>query len=77
MLSRFAAADSMLSDYGHYFAASLSEVKDLAVKGADAETLDALMRKTFEDIKNKKAPGLRKSDRRGQGRRGNEAACRD
>jgi exonuclease SbcD len=56
VLSRFAAADSMLSDYGHYFAASLSEVKDMAVKGADAETLDSLMRKTFEDIKNKKAP---------------------
>lgn len=56
VLSRFAAADSMLSDYGHYFAASLSEVKDLAVKGADAETMDTLMRKTFEDIKNKKAP---------------------
>ncbi|OPY30265.1 MAG: DNA double-strand break repair protein Mre11 [Methanocella sp. PtaU1.Bin125] len=56
VLSRFAAADSMLSEYGHYFAASLSEVKDLAVKGADAETLDALMRKAFEDIRDRKAP---------------------
>jgi DNA repair protein SbcD/Mre11 len=56
VLSRFAASDTMLSGYSHYFAATLSEAKDLAVKGADAETLDALLRKTFEAIKNKEAP---------------------
>lgn len=56
VLSRIAASDTMLSSYSHYFAAALSEAKDLAVKGADAETLDALMRRTFEAIKNKTAP---------------------
>jgi DNA repair exonuclease SbcCD nuclease subunit len=61
VLSRFAASDTMLSDYSHYFAAALSEAKDLAVKGADAETLDALMRKTFEAIKNKAAPETEKA----------------
>jgi hypothetical protein len=60
VLSRIATSDTMLSDYSHYFAAALSEAKDLAVKGADAETLDALMRKTFENIKNKVAPETEK-----------------
>jgi DNA repair exonuclease SbcCD nuclease subunit len=55
VLSRFAASDSMLSGYSHYFAAAISEAKDLAIKGADLETLDALMRSTFEAIKNKAA----------------------
>jgi DNA repair protein SbcD/Mre11 len=61
VLSRFAAADTMLSDYSHYFATTLSEAKDLAVKGADAETLDALLRKTFEAIRDKKAPETEKA----------------
>jgi DNA repair exonuclease SbcCD nuclease subunit len=60
VLSRFAASDTMLSGYRHYFAAALSEAKDLAVKGADAETMDALLRKTFEAIKNKEAPETEK-----------------
>jgi hypothetical protein len=60
VLSRFAASDTMLSSYSHFFATALSEVKDLAVKGADAETMDALMRKTFEAIKNKTAPETEK-----------------
>jgi DNA repair exonuclease SbcCD nuclease subunit len=61
VLSRFAASDTMLSGYTHYFAAALSEAKELAVKGADAETLDAVMRKTFEAIKNKEAPETEKA----------------
>jgi|AGTN01.1.fsa_nt_gi DNA repair exonuclease len=61
VLSRFAAADTMLSGYSHYFATALSEAKDLAIKGADAETLDSLMRRTFEAIKNKEAPETEKA----------------
>ncbi|HEY3272162.1 MAG TPA: DNA repair exonuclease [Methanocella sp.] len=61
VLSRFAASDTMLSGYTHYFAAALSEAKDLAVKGADAETLDAVMRRTYEAIKNKEAPETEKA----------------
>ncbi|HUL62108.1 MAG TPA: exonuclease SbcCD subunit D [Methanocella sp.] len=56
VLSRRAAADSVLAGYNHYYAAVLSEVKDLAVRGADAETLDVRMRKAFEDIRDKRAP---------------------
>jgi septum formation inhibitor MinC len=61
VLGRFAASDTMLSDYSHYYAAALSEAKDLAVRGADAEMLDKLMRKTFEDIRDKKAPETEKA----------------
>jgi outer membrane biosynthesis protein TonB len=61
VLSRFAASDTMLSNYSHYYAAALSEAKEMAVKGADAETMDALMRKTFEAIKNKAAPETEKA----------------
>lgn len=56
VLSRLAATDSMLAPYSSYYAVALSEIKDLAVREADPETLDRTLRRAFEDIKAGKAP---------------------
>ncbi|BAI61495.1 putative DNA double-strand break repair protein Mre11 [Methanocella paludicola SANAE] len=48
-LARF---DSVLAGNCDFFAASLSEVKDMAVKGADEKTLDSLFRKIYHEVKN-------------------------
>ncbi|WP_424356614.1 metallophosphoesterase [Methanocella sp. MCL-LM] len=56
VLSRLASTDSMLAPYAGYFACALSEIKDLAIKEADPETLDRTLRRAFEDIKAGKAP---------------------
>lgn len=56
VLSRLAQSDTMLADHSHYYAAVLTEVKDLAFKEADAETLDRHLRKAFDDIRTGKAP---------------------
>lgn len=56
VLSRLASTDSMLASYAGYYAVALSEIKDLAVREADPETLDSTLRSAFEDIKAGKAP---------------------
>ncbi|HMK48285.1 MAG TPA: DNA repair exonuclease [Methanocella sp.] len=56
VLVQLAAADSVLAPYTGYYAAMLSEIKELAIKEADPETLDSLMRTAFEEIKNGRAP---------------------
>ncbi|WP_174590371.1 metallophosphoesterase family protein [Methanocella conradii] len=48
---KLALADSMLAGHSEQFARSLADIKDLAVKGADEHTLDAVLRKLFETIK--------------------------
>ncbi len=53
---KLASSDSMLAGNGEFFAASISEVKDLAVKGADEKTLDAILRKIYEQIKSGTKP---------------------
>jgi DNA repair exonuclease SbcCD nuclease subunit len=49
---KLAHSDSILAGNGDLFAASLAEVKDMAVKGADEQTLDGLMRKIFNEVRN-------------------------
>ena len=49
---RLARSDSVLAGNSDLFAASLAEVKDLAVKGADEKTLDNLLRKVYLEVKN-------------------------
>src|SRR5208337_1141637 len=46
-----ANSDSMLAGNSEMFASSISEVKDLAVKGADEKTLDLVLRKIYGQIK--------------------------
>lgn len=53
---KLARSDSMLAGNGDFFAASISEVKDLAVKGADEKTLDVILRKIYEQIKSGTQP---------------------
>jgi DNA repair exonuclease SbcCD nuclease subunit len=43
-------SDSMTADKCDLFAGSMAEIKDLAAKGADENTLDAVMRKAFEAL---------------------------
>jgi len=49
---RLARADSVLSGNSDLFAASLADVKNLAVKGADEKTLDEMVRKIHAEVKN-------------------------
>lgn len=56
VLGRFAQADSMLSEYSDYYASTLSDIKDLAIKEADPEMLDESLRDAYDRIKNKTAP---------------------
>jgi DNA repair protein SbcD/Mre11 len=49
---KLARSDSILAGNSELFAASLTDVKDLAIKGADEHTLDSLMRKIFDEVKN-------------------------
>ncbi|CAJ37867.1 metallophosphoesterase family protein [Methanocella arvoryzae] len=56
VLSRLASTDSMLAPYAGYFACVLSEIKDLAIREADPQTLDRTLRRAFEDIRAGKAP---------------------
>ncbi len=62
VLSRLASTDSMLATYAGYYAVALSEIKDLAVKEADPETLDSTLRRAFEEIKAGKAPNSARQD---------------
>jgi DNA repair exonuclease SbcCD nuclease subunit len=48
---KLARSDSVLAGHSEIFAASLSDVKDLAIKGADEKTLDDLMRKIYNEVK--------------------------
>lgn len=48
---KLANSDSMLAGNSEMFASSISEVKDLAVKGADEKTLDLVLRKIYGQIK--------------------------
>lgn len=48
---KLARSDSILANRGDLFAASLSEVKDLAVRGADERTLDGVLRKIYHEVK--------------------------
>jgi hypothetical protein len=48
---KLAQSDSMLASNSDLFAASISEVKDLAVKGADERTLDVVLRNIYEQIR--------------------------
>ncbi len=50
---KLARSDSILANDSDLFAASLSYVKDLAVRGADGQTLDAVLRKLYGEIRNK------------------------
>jgi exonuclease SbcD len=49
---KLARSDSILAGNCDLFAAALSDIKDLAVKGADDRTLDGLFRRMFFEIKN-------------------------
>jgi DNA repair protein SbcD/Mre11 len=49
---KLARSDSMLAGNSDLFAASLSYVKDLAVKGADGPTLDGVLRKLYSEVRN-------------------------
>jgi DNA repair exonuclease SbcCD nuclease subunit len=49
---KLARSDSILAGNNDFFAVSLSDIKDLAVKGADEKTLDDLFRKIFAEMKN-------------------------
>jgi DNA repair protein SbcD/Mre11 len=51
---KLARSDSILAGKSELFAASLTEVKNLAVKGADELTLDSIMRRIYNDIKDEK-----------------------
>ena len=62
VLSRLASTDSMLASYAGYYAVALSEIKELAVREADPETLDSTLRRAFEDIKAGKAPNSARQD---------------
>lgn len=48
---KLARSDSVLAGHSELFAASLSDIKDLAIKGADEKTLDDLMRKIYNEVK--------------------------
>jgi DNA repair exonuclease SbcCD nuclease subunit len=48
---KLAQSDSMLAANSDLFAASISEVKDLAIKGADERTLDVVLRNIYEHIR--------------------------
>lgn len=48
---RLARSDSILAGNSDFFAASLTQVKDLAVKGADEKTLDEFLRKIYAEVK--------------------------
>jgi hypothetical protein len=48
---KLACSDSILAGNSDLFANSLAELKGLAVKGADEHTLDAILRKTFNEVR--------------------------
>jgi DNA repair exonuclease SbcCD nuclease subunit len=48
---KLALSDSMLAGHSEFFTRSITEIKDLAVRGADERTLDDVIRKLFEEIK--------------------------
>lgn len=55
VFKKIALSDSMLAGCSDDFVASLSDVKDMAIKGADIKSLDAILRKMFENINNNNA----------------------
>jgi DNA repair exonuclease SbcCD nuclease subunit len=48
---KLAQSDSMLAGNCDLFASSLSELKGIAVKGADEHTMDSVLRRTFNEIR--------------------------
>jgi len=52
---KLARSDSILAGKSEMFSTSLIDVKDLAVKGADEHTMDAVLRKIYNEIKNDNA----------------------
>lgn len=48
---KLALSDSMLSAHSEFFTRSIVEVKDLAVRGADENTMDGVLKKLFEELK--------------------------
>jgi DNA repair exonuclease SbcCD nuclease subunit len=48
---KLALSDSMLAGHSEFFTRSITEIKDLAVRGADENTMDSVLRKLFEEIK--------------------------
>jgi exonuclease SbcD len=48
---KLARSDSILAGNSDFFADSLSEVKDLAVKGADEHTMDAVLRRVYNEAR--------------------------
>ncbi len=53
---KLARSDSMLAGNSDLFADSLSEVKGLAVKGADEHTMDAVLRRAYNESISREAP---------------------
>lgn len=53
---KLARSDSMLAGSCDFFAASIVDVKDLAIKGADEKTLDSILRKLYEQIRSGTQP---------------------
>jgi DNA repair protein SbcD/Mre11 len=49
---KLALSDSMLAGHSEFFSRSIAEIKDLAVRGADENTMDGMLRKLFEELKN-------------------------
>ncbi|MCD1295214.1 DNA repair exonuclease [Methanocella sp. CWC-04] len=64
VLRRLAISDSMLSPFCDLFASSVSEIKDMAAKGADGESIDRSLRKTFDEIKNGKPVSIERKSKR-------------
>jgi len=48
---KLALADSMLAGHSDLFASALSDIKDMAVRGADEQSLDVVLRKLFDTLK--------------------------
>jgi DNA repair exonuclease SbcCD nuclease subunit len=53
---KLAHSDSILASREDFVATSLSDVKDLAVRGADERTLDTVLRKIYHEVKS--MPGV-------------------
>ncbi len=49
---KLAMSDSMLAEHSEFFSKSIAEIKDLAVRGADENTMDGVLRNLFEELKN-------------------------